>query len=124
MSRVRSKDTEPEMVVRRLLHHAGYRFRLHRLDLPGKPDIYLPRHRLAIFVHGCFWHAHKDCRRATLPKTRTEFWQAKIAKNVERDSQACRALVQGGHKVLELWACELSDHLVLTKVAAKIQGTN
>src|SRR5690348_80348 len=91
MSRVRGKDTQPELRVRRLLHAAGYRFRLHRKDLPGRPDLVLPRHRVAIFVHGCFWHGHPDCKRATIPATRTEFWTSKINRNRERDTAAVAA---------------------------------
>jgi DNA mismatch endonuclease (patch repair protein) len=85
MSRTRGKDTAPELQVRRMLHALGYRFRLHRRDLPGCPDIFLPRLKTAVFVHGCFWHGHEGCKRATIPKTRTEFWRKKILSNKTRD---------------------------------------
>ena len=109
MSRIRGRDTGPELRVRRLLHWAGYRFRLHRRDLRGTPDIYLPRFKLAIFVHGCFWHGHEGCKRAKLPSTRQEFWSAKIAKNKARDGAALEALQALGLSVLTLWECQLAD---------------
>ncbi|GGF81910.1 very short patch repair endonuclease [Paracoccus acridae] len=118
MSKVRSRDTGPELRVRRLLHRAGYRFRLQRRDLPGRPDLYLPKYKLAIFVHGCFWHGHDGCRRARLPTTRPEFWKAKIMRNKERDAAALRALAAAGIEVLTLWACELDDNAILACVAA------
>ena len=107
MSRVRTRDTAPELAVRAVLHHAGFRFRLHVRDLPGTPDILLPRHRLVIFVHGCFWHGHKDCTRARLPSTRLGFWQAKIARNVERDGKVEHAVQALGWRTLSLWSCEI-----------------
>jgi DNA mismatch endonuclease (patch repair protein) len=114
MSRVRSKDTQPELRVRRLLHRAGYRFRLHRRDLPGSPDIVLPRYRTAIFVHGCFWHGHEGCRRSKLPATRTDFWRAKIDRNRTRDEANARALGSLGYQVVTLWECELrSDQQII-----------
>ena len=87
MSSVKSKDTKPELIVRNLLHLMGYRFRLHREDLPGSPDIVLPKYKTVIFVHGCFWHGHEGCPRAKLPKTNTEVWRGKIEKNIERDQR-------------------------------------
>jgi DNA mismatch endonuclease, patch repair protein len=92
MSRIGGKDTAPEVRVRRLLHALGFRFRLHRSDLPGKPDIVLPRHRKIILVHGCFWHSHADCPRAALPTTNPEFWRAKVEGNVARDRRVCTEL--------------------------------
>lgn len=109
MSRVRSKDTQPEHVVRRLLHGMGYRFRIHQRSLPGTPDIVLRRHRTAIFVHGCFWHGHEGCRRARLPETRRDFWEAKISRNIARDSEAISELERLGFRVLVLWECELKN---------------
>lgn len=106
MSRVRAKDTRPEMTVRRLLHSLGFRFRLHRRDLPGRPDIVLPRYRAAIFVHGCFWHGH-DCSLFRMPATRTEFWAAKIAANRRRDGDAVSGLRDAGWRSLLIWECAL-----------------
>lgn len=104
MSRVRSKDTSPETIVRRLLHSLGYRFRLHRQDLPGTPDIVLPRHRVAIFVHGCFWHGH-DCPLFRMPATRTDFWSSKIEANRTRDKSARSALLNLGWRTITVWEC-------------------
>jgi DNA mismatch endonuclease (patch repair protein) len=106
MSRVRSKDTKPEMVVRRTAHQLGYRFRLHRKDLPGSPDLVLPSRGTVIFVHGCFWHRHPECRKATNSKTRSDFWEAKFARNVERDSRDQDCLRNVGWKVVVIWECE------------------
>src|SRR5271166_1928147 len=105
MRAVPRKNSKPEMIVRRALHRLGYRFRLHRVDLRGTPDIVLPRFRLAIFVHGCFWHRHPDCRLASSPRTRVEFWQAKFERNIHRDAAAERALRDLGWDVLVLWEC-------------------
>lgn len=110
MSRIRSKDTTPEKTVRSLLHRMGYRFRLHRRDLPGKPDIVLPKYRTAIFVHGCFWHRHPGCRCTTTPKSNVDFWQAKFRANVERDRKARRDLRAGGWQVVVVWECQ-TKHL-------------
>lgn len=107
MSGIRGKGTKPEMRVRKVLHAAGYRFRLHRKDLPGTPDVVLPRHRLAIFVHGCFWHAHQGCGLAKIPSTRTEFWSEKLLTNVRRDAVAVERLHVGGWRVLVVWECFL-----------------
>ncbi|MGP2492643.1 very short patch repair endonuclease [Mesorhizobium sp. PUT5] len=106
MSRIGGKNTAPELTVRKALHAAGYRFRLHRRDLPGTPDIVLPRYRSAIFVHGCFWHGH-DCPRGRLPVTRTEFWETKIRGNQARDARNKKALEARGWQVLTIWTCEL-----------------
>lgn len=107
MSRIQGKDTEPELFVRKLLHGLGYRFRLHRSDLPGKPDIVLPRLRKLIFVHGCFWHAHRGCRRASIPTTNVRFWATKLKKNSERDHRITSELTKRGWRVLVVWQCEL-----------------
>lgn len=112
MSRIRSKDTTPELVVRRILHRLGYRFRLHRNDLPGRPDIVLPRHRKVILVHGCFWHGH-TCRLASKPKSNSGYWGEKILKNQRRDAQNRRLLEDAGWKVLELWECEIRARIGL-----------
>lgn len=106
MGRIRSKDTHPEIAVRSLLHRLGYRFRLHRKDLPGKPDIVLPKHRKIILVQGCFWHGH-TCRLASKPKSNEGYWNAKIATNRARDARNTEALRLQGWTVLELWECEV-----------------
>ena len=109
MARIRSKDTQPEMAVRRLLHALGYRFRLHRRDLPGTPDICFPGRKKAIFVHGCFWHRHEGCRRTTTPKTRTTFWEDKFRKNVVRDRKNMTGLNEAGWDAMVVWECETVD---------------
>lgn len=109
MRRVRGRDTGPEMKVRRLLHRRGYRFRLHVPDLPGRPDIVFRGRRIAIFVHGCFWHRHEGCKRTTTPKTRREFWQEKFAENQRRDAAAVALLEQGGWHAEIVWECETYD---------------
>jgi DNA mismatch endonuclease (patch repair protein) len=106
MARVRARNTQPELSVRRALHEMGLRFRLHRTNLPGTPDIVLPRHKLVIFVHGCFWHRHEGCSRATHPKTRESFWRSKFAATVDRDVRQRTALEIEGWKVLTIWECE------------------
>ena len=109
MSRIKSGNTKPEIVVRSLLHNMGYRFRLHRKDLPGKPDIVLPRYKSVIFVHGCFWHRHKGCKNATSPKTKKIFWREKFRANVERDRKVQKELKSMGWSIQIIWECELSD---------------
>lgn len=106
MSRIRGGDTKPELILRRGLHARGLRFRLHRRDLPGRPDLVFPRRRSVIFVHGCFWHGHR-CHLFTLPATRVAFWQSKIAANAERDVRAIDALRLTGWRVLIVWECAL-----------------
>lgn len=106
MRSITKKNTRPEITVRQMLHAMGLRFRLHRHDLPGTPDIVLPRHRTAIQVHGCFWHQHRDCRYARLPRARPEYWLPKLARNVERDAQTKAALRAAGWRVLAIWECE------------------
>jgi DNA mismatch endonuclease (patch repair protein) len=116
MAAIRGKDTKPEIQVRSVLHALGYRFRLHRKDLPGKPDIVLPKFRVAVFVHGCFWHSH-NCRYGrVVPATRSEFWSAKRAGTVERDEKKKRALEELGWRVLTLWECEMKDREALAEV--------
>jgi len=109
MSRIRGKDTAPEIIVRSLLHNLGYRFRLHRKNLPGHPDIVLPRYKTVVFVHGCYWHRHKGCRFAYNPKTRTDFWQRKFKENVERDARARKQLRKIGWRIIIVWECETCD---------------
>ena len=108
MARVRSRDTKPEMRVRRAAHMAGYRFRIHRSDLPGRPDLVFPRYRLAVFVHGCFWHRH-GCGRTTMPATNAEFWSGKFRRTVERDQRALRKLEKAGWAVRVIWECRLES---------------
>jgi DNA mismatch endonuclease, patch repair protein len=126
MSGIRGKDTKPEHVVRKALFAAGYRFRLHRKDLPGAPDIALPGRRIAVFVHGCFWHMHRNCRYAKMPSTRPEFWAAKLRSNTERDRRAEDALMGSGWRVLLVWECATRDKVVLARLpetlAAWIEG--
>jgi DNA mismatch endonuclease (patch repair protein) len=109
MAKVKGRDTRPEKTVRSLLHGMGYRFRLQRTDLPGKPDIVLPKLRTAVFVHGCFWHRHPGCKRATTPASNTDFWNPKFARTVARDARNLALLEAGGWRVLTIWECELKD---------------
>lgn len=113
MSRIKGMNTGPEREVRSILHRMGYRFRLHRKDLPGKPDIFLSKHKTVVFVHGCFWHRHKGCKDATLPKTRRNFWQSKLEGNAARDRIKQRALRGLGWRVITVWECQ-------TKAPAKL----
>lgn len=108
MSRIRGKDTVPELALRRELHRRGFRYRLHGAGLPGKPDLVLRKHKVVVFVHGCFWHRHKGCKIASIPKSNTEFWLQKFEKNVDRDRRVCRLLVAEGWRVFVVWECELS----------------
>ena len=107
MSRIRGKDTGPELSLRSLLHRAGFRYRLHDTTLPGKPDLVFPRYRTGIFVHGCYWHRHSGCKYAATPRTRTDFWLAKFQGTVERDRRTAEALTQRGWRVITVWECEL-----------------
>ncbi len=109
MSAIRGKDTKPELVVRRVAHRLGFRFRLHRRDLPGVPDLVFPRIRKIIFVHGCFWHRHRGCRFAYRPKSNKAFWQSKFAGNVVRDARALRELDALGWTTEVIWECETRD---------------
>ena len=111
MSRVRGKDTTPERIVRSALHLAGYRFRLHGADLPGKPDIVLPKHHTVIFVNGCFWHQHPGCRKATVPKHNNRFWQRKLKRTAQRDQQNKAKLLRLGWKVITLWECQIGNSI-------------
>lgn len=107
MSRIKGKDTKPEMLVRRFLHAQGFRYRLHDRKLPGKPDIVLPKYKTAIFVHGCFWHGHEGCKYYVIPKTRTDWWTNKINSNRTNDKKAALALESQGWKIIHLWECQL-----------------
>lgn len=119
MSRIRGRDTRPEKAVRSLLHRMGFRFRLHRRDLPGSPDIVLPRLRTVIFVHGCFWHRHPGCRFAYTPRTRKAFWNAKFAANRARDRRHARDLGSLGWRVVTVWECRTHDQ---RRLASRLQA--
>jgi DNA mismatch endonuclease (patch repair protein) len=113
MSLIRGKNTGPELTVRRLIYAAGYRYRLHGMKLPGRPDLVFPRRRKVIFVHGCFWHRHEGCRLARLPKSRLEFWGEKLEGNRQRDTRNLEALRTLGWAALVVWECELADEKAL-----------
>ena len=113
MSGIRGKDTRPELVVRSALHRLGYRFRLHRRDLPGTPDIVLPKHHTVVFVNGCFWHQHRGCRRATLPLTNREFWKVKLNRNAERDKSNIARLKRLGWRTVVIWSCQANTPALL-----------
>ena len=115
MARIRGQDTTPELAVRRIAHRMGLRFRLHRKDLPGRPDLVFPKHRLAVFVHGCFWHRHEGCRYASTPKSRTAFWTEKFASNVDRDARQEAALGTLGWRVFVIWECEVKDEAAVER---------
>ena len=122
MSRVRSKDTKPERFVRSTLHEMGFRFRLHRKDLPGTPDIILPKHRTVIFVHGCFWHRHPNCKRATTPKKNTNLWREKFERTIERDAQKVLTLEALGWRAVVIWECETNKTKELSKRLRELLG--
>jgi DNA mismatch endonuclease (patch repair protein) len=113
MAAIKSKDTKPELEVRRMLHKLGYRFRLHRKDLPGRPDIVLPKYKTVVLVHGCFWHQHSGCKIADRPKSRREYWDPKLDRNVARDRENEVKLMELGWSVLVVWECELQDKISL-----------
>ncbi len=112
MASIQAKNTKPELKLRKILHAAGYRYRLHHQSLPGKPDIVMPKHRLCIFIQGCFWHRHQGCKYTTFPKTRVEFWEKKFDDNVRRDCRNIDSLIQQGWRVFEIWECGIKhrDH--------------
>ena len=122
MARVAGKNTNPELMVRKAAHSLGYRYRLHRRDLPGSPDLVFPGKKKVIFVHGCFWHRHKACRKATTPRTRRDFWQAKFDANVARDARNVRKLKALGWGVLVLWECAIRDLSYLVDELATFLG--
>jgi len=122
MANIRGRDTAPELAVRRIAHRMGLRFRLHRNDLPGRPDLVFPKHRLAVFVHGCFWHRHEGCRHASTPKSRTDFWTEKFAANVERDARQEAALRALGWRVLVIWQCETRDEATVERKLSELIG--
>ncbi len=120
MSRIKGKDTKPELWLRSLLHSAGFRFRLHRKDLPGRPDIVLPGSNVAVFVHGCYWHRHEGCRYTTTPSSNTQFWEKKFSRTIERDAEDIVALKDAGWKVVVVWECRLRSqlHRVLAAISS------
>ncbi len=120
MRSIRGRDTAPERIVRRYLHGAGLRFRLGGAGLPGRPDIVLPRHRVALFVHGCFWHRHEGCRFTTTPEANADFWRTKFARNVTRDALNENRLESLGWHWLVIWECETSDVCALDKLVWKV----
>lgn len=120
MARIKGKSTKPELIVRRTAHRLGYRFRLHRKDLPGSPDLVFPRLRLAVFVNGCFWHRHQNCRYAYTPKTNVEFWARKFQNNILRDTRAKKQLEDMGWRVAIVWECETPNVIQLRNTLATI----
>lgn len=127
MSRIRGKDTKPEMLVRKFLHANGFRYRLHDKKLPGKPDIVLPRYKTIIFVHGCFWHGHEGCKYFVIPKTRTEWWVEKIRVTKVKDERNYSILKEMDYKVLVIWECELTTNRIeetLLSLQRKIKTFN
>lgn len=122
MQRIRSKNTRPEMALRSALFRRGYRFRIHGKHLPGKPDIILSKHKVLIFVHGCFWHLHAGCNEGKIPKTNTVFWREKLSSNVKRDKNHRRSLTKLGWKVIVIWECQIEKQLekALDKVIRRL----
>ena len=123
MSRIRGKDTLPELAVRRAFWAAGFRYRLHDRRLPGNPDLVFAGRRTVVFVHGCFWHCHEGCGNFRLPKTRTEWWAAKLARNKARDAEGCTKLRAAGWRVIVIWECEVADSRLLDELAKKLKLT-
>jgi len=119
---IKGKNTKPEMLVRSVCHELGLRYRLHRKDLPGKPDLVFPKHRLCMFVHGCFWHRHPDCKFAYTPKSRLDFWLPKLAKNAERDLNVQHALLAEGWHVVIIWECHTKNRELLRNEIQKTFG--
>ncbi len=126
MSRITSKHTKPEIIVRKFLHAAGFRYRLHDKGLPGKPDIVLPKYKAAIFVHGCFWHGHTDCSIGHIPKTRVDYWEGKIGGNQRRHDLVTKELLALGWRIYTIWECELKPKeaaINLEKLSVGIRTT-
>jgi len=121
MSRIRAKNTKPEMLVRKFLHAQGFRYRLHTKKLPGKPDIVLPKYKTVIFIHGCFWHGHDNCKYFVIPKTRTEWWLTKINVNKANDFKAIKALKKHGWRIIHLWECVLKPSKVVKTLSTVVK---
>ena len=123
MSKIRGKNTKPEMILRSQLFRQGLRFRVHQKDLPGKPDIVLPKYKTVIFVHGCFWHYHKNCREGRIPSSNSKFWKEKLERNIAKDKMHCKALKLVGWKVIIVWECEIEKHLneVIRKIFQNLE---
>ena len=119
MSQIKGKNTKPELIVRSQLHRMGFRFRIHRKDLPGKPDIVLPKYKTVVFVHGCFWHRHKNCKYSYNPKSRKKFWQDKFQGNVERDKRNSKKLSSLGWRSVVVWECQTVDSAKLQNLIRK-----
>jgi DNA mismatch endonuclease (patch repair protein) len=122
MAGIKGKNSQPELLVRRLLFASGYRFRLHRRDLPGTPDIVMPSRKIAIFIHGCFWHLHQGCRFAKMPATRPEFWRVKLEANVQRDQRSIDELRAMGWRVLCVWECSTRDSRASADIQYRLQN--
>ncbi|MDQ0341151.1 DNA mismatch endonuclease (patch repair protein) [Caldalkalibacillus uzonensis] len=120
MSNIKNQNTKPELLIRSLLHKMGYRFRLHRKDLPGRPDLVLPKYKTVIFIHGCFWHQHPNCKKATIPKRNREFWLKKLTRNMERDQQVIEELESMGWNIIIIWECQVKKNI--KEVMDKITG--
>jgi DNA mismatch endonuclease (patch repair protein) len=122
MAAIKGRNTKPEILVRQMLHAHGFRFRLHRRDLPGRPDIVLPKYKTVVFVNGCFWHQHVGCKFATKPSSRVEFWDAKLTRNVARDFENAAKLAELGWRVIVVWECELRDaNAVITRLLSGLK---
>ena len=121
MSRIRCKDTKPEMLIRKFLFANGFRYRLHDKKLPGKPDIVLPKYKTVIFINGCFWHGHENCKYFKLPKTNTEWWQAKIERNIINDKEKHTLLQNAGYKVIVVWECDIKNKSVYDTLIDEIK---
>lgn len=121
MSRIRGKDTKPELLIRKFLFAHGFRFRLHAAKLPGKPDIVLPKYKTVIFVNGCFWHGHENCKYFVLPKTRTDWWKDKIEKNILNDTLKQTQLIKLGYNVIIIWECEIKNKSIFTSLIKLIK---
>lgn len=122
MSAIKGKDTKPEMIVRKFLHSQGLRFRLHRKDLPAKPDIVLPKYNAVVLVHGCYWHRHHDCKYTTTPKSNIDFWKSKFEENIKRDARNKKSLEHRGWRVFTVWECELKDHAKLHSLINELKN--
>lgn len=122
MSRIRSQDTKPEMLVRKFLFANGFRYRIHVKSLPGNPDIVLPKYKTIIFINGCFWHGHSGCKYFVVPKTRTEFWLSKIQKNISNDFVNHNKLEQLGYKIIVIWECDVKNKSIFDSLVQKIKS--